>query len=72
MDRERKRRTEDEMREALNRFCQAAWGPARRGEMHIFSIPLQDNDADMILMDAIDELIEARKIIASLKSNEEG
>lgn len=71
MNRERKRRTEEEMRDALNRFCQAAWGPARRGEMHIFSIPPQDTDADMILGDAIDELIEAREIIASIKSNEE-
>lgn len=51
-------RTEAEMRDALHRFCQAAWEP--RAPVRIFSIPPQADDADMILADAIDELLARR------------
>lgn len=60
-------RTEQEMRDALKRFCNAAWGNHAANNRSCFTIPVDDQDADIILCDAIDELLEARKKIADLE-----
>jgi hypothetical protein len=53
-----RRRTEDEMRQALHDFiCGNAGG----------STPPQDDDTDIILNDCIEELLEARKLLAEIR-----
>lgn len=54
-----KQRTVEELREALSRFCHA--GSPRPGERGVMSIPMdREHDADMILSDGIDELMQLR------------
>lgn len=62
-----KPRTKDEMHDALKRFCNAAWGNHGANNRSCFSIPVDDEDADVILSDAIDELLAARGRIADLE-----
>jgi hypothetical protein len=60
-----KQRSEKELREALSRFCHA--GRPRPGERGVMSIPAnREYDADMILSDGIDELVQARAEIERL------
>jgi len=54
-----KRRTEQEMRNALADFL---YGKAQR------SIPPQDDDADVILTDCIEELLEARQMLEDVRA----
>lgn len=63
----RKQRTWEEMHDALKRFCNAVSGNSGANERACFSIPADDGDADIILNDAIDELMEARKKIIELE-----
>lgn len=50
-------RTEQEMRDALRRFCEIAWSGKS-----VFTIPVDErNDADIILYDAIAELLTLRQ-----------
>jgi hypothetical protein len=53
-----KYRTEDEMRRALSDFCK------KKGVM---SLPPQDDDSDIVLMDVIEELLEKRSLIEDIK-----
>ncbi len=53
-----RRRTEDTMRQALTAFCN---GTAER------TIPPQVDDTDIVLNDAIEELLEARAKLASIE-----
>lgn len=62
-----KRRTDQEMRDALDRLCKAVHS---RTEVEIsenrracFSLPPQENDADIVLMDAINDLLEVRNLL---------
>jgi hypothetical protein len=51
---------EEKLREALARMCERAWNG--RGGQAVFSIPARPGiDADLILADAIDELVAARE-----------
>lgn len=54
-----KRRTEAEMRKAVQAFID---GKAQR------SIPPQDDDTDIILIDAIEEVLESRQLIEEIKA----
>jgi hypothetical protein len=54
-----KRRTEAEMRKALQALID---GKAQR------SMPPQDDDADIILIDAIEEVLESRQLIEEIKA----
>lgn len=55
------RHTEEKMREALQRFVRVAWWGTTSRPVPIFSIPARpEEDADMILADAITELVEMR------------
>lgn len=56
-------RTEEEMREALQRFCNAAWNKSEQNQRMCFTIPPDSEDADIILGDAIHEVIEARTLL---------
>jgi hypothetical protein len=53
-----KHRTEEEMHRALRQFID---------QEHNLHIPPDDEDADIVLYDAIDELLEARKKLAILE-----
>lgn len=50
-------RTEAEMRDALQRLIDAAYGKRTRP---CFSIPVQSSDADVILQDVIEEVLRYR------------
>jgi hypothetical protein len=52
-------RTEEEMRKALHNFCEGK---------QTMCVPAQIDDDDIILMDAITELIEKRGMIQEIKS----
>ncbi len=56
-----KKRTGEEMHDALQRFCHAAWYPSEGNHKSCFSIPIDDTDADVILSDAIRELLDLRQ-----------
>src|SRR2546429_4675317 len=53
-----KHRTEEEMNKALNQFID---------QKHMLHIPPDDEDADVVLSDAINELVDARKKIEELE-----
>lgn len=54
-----KRRTEEEMRSALSSFVR---GSSQR------SIPPQDDDTDIILLDCIAELLQSRQLLAEMQN----
>jgi hypothetical protein len=66
--RQYKQRTHEEMQDALRRFCNAAWGNHGANERSVFSIPPDDEDADIIFSDVMHELVEARKRIIELEA----
>lgn len=52
-------RSEEQIADALSRFCQAAWGSHH---VVVWSIPVdEERDADCIMYDAFRELREYRK-----------
>ena len=57
-------RAEDEIREALHRMCQTVWG--NRSARPFWHIPVRDDDVDVILYDAFDELRRYRAIFGPL------
>lgn len=65
-----KYRTKEEMREALKRFCNVAWGN-RGNKRSCFSIPPDDEDADIILSDAISELLDMRTLLCDIMATVE-
>lgn len=62
-----KPRTMESLRDALQRFCDAAWN---RGQSpHIFTIPVDDDrDADCILSDGISELEHLRGLVRAQRA----
>lgn len=60
-----KQRTEAELRRTLSMLCNFIWTRHMRPGEHMWSIPVdRDRDFDCILTDAIDELLELRKVAA--------
>lgn len=60
-------RTQEELREALRRFCHAAWGSRQPGERSVFTIPVdQEHDADVILLDGITRLKQLEAFLAKI------
>ncbi len=61
--------SEQELRDALRRLTTAAWGPHDWPAPHVFTIPPDEKrDADVILGDAITELIETRQQLAQARA----
>jgi hypothetical protein len=67
-------RSEKLLRDTVSMLCNFIWTRATRPGEHLWSIPVdKDRDFDCILSDAIDELVELRRLVdARFTSADEG